>query len=41
METLGPFKGICRVTLGFYWGYIGLMEKTIETNMLGYIGCRV
>ena len=41
METLGPFKEIYRVTLGFYWGYIGLVKKKIETNMLGYIGCRV
>ena len=36
METLGPFKGIYRLILGSYWGYIGIMfygdygkEKTL------------
>ena len=24
-----------------YWGYIGIMEKKMETTILGYIGFRV
>ena len=31
METLGPFKGIYRVILGLYRGYIWIMEKKMET----------
>ena len=32
METLGPFKGIYRDYIGvIYWGYIGIMEKKMET----------
>ena len=44
METLGPFKGIYMVTLGFYWGYIGIREKKMETTGIrgiGYDGFRV
>ena len=37
METLGPFKGIYRVILGLYRGYIGIMEKKMETTIMGYI----
>ena len=33
METLGPFKGVYRVLLGSYWGFIGIMEKQIETSI--------
>ena len=29
------------VILGFYWGYMGLMEKKMETTIMGYIGFRV
>ena len=36
MEALGPFKGISRVTLGLYGGYIGIMENKMETT--GIIG---
>ena len=35
METLGPFKGICRVILGLYWGYIGIMQKKMEATIIG------
>ena len=24
--------------LGLYWGYIGIMEKKMETTIMGYIG---
>ena len=24
--------------LGVYWGYIGIMEKKMETIIMGYIG---
>ena len=24
-----------------YWGYIGIMEKQMETTIMGYIGFRV
>ena len=37
METLGLFKAIYRVILGLYWGYIGIVEKKMETT----IGFRV
>ena len=39
METLGLFKDIYiyRVILGLYWGYIGIVEKKMETT----IGFRV
>ena len=33
METLGPFKGIYRIILGLYWGYIGIMEKKKEATI--------
>ena len=34
METLGPFKGIYRVYIGVInWGYIGIMEKKMETTI--------
>ena len=33
METLGPFKRIYRVILGSYWGYIGIIEKKMETTI--------
>ena len=33
METLGPFKGMYMVTLGFYCGHIGIMEKNMDTTM--------
>ena len=32
METLGPFKGICRVYIGVIWGYIAIIEK-METTI--------
>ena len=35
LEILGPFKGIYRgyigVILGLCWGYVGIMEKEMET----------
>ena len=33
-------RSLERVRIGFYWGYIGMMEKTLETNILywDYIG---
>ena len=35
METLGPFKELCRVYIGvIYWGYIGIMEKKMETTIM-------
>ena len=34
METLGPFKGICRVIgIWGYWGHIGITEKKMETSV--------
>ena len=24
------------VVLGFYWGYMGIMEKKMETTLMGY-----
>ena len=27
--------------IGFYWGYIGIMEKKMESTIMGYIGFRV
>ena len=36
MEALGPFKGLYRVILGSYWGYIGIMEKKMETTIMGF-----
>ena len=30
-----------RVILGLYWGYMGIMEKKMETTILGYIGYRI
>ena len=24
--------------LGLYWGYVGIMEKKMETTIMGYIG---
>ena len=27
--------------LGLYWGYIGIMEKKLETTVMGCIGLRV
>ena len=38
METLGPFKEIYRVILGFYpvvfsWGSMGVMEKNMEITI--------
>ena len=36
METLGPFKGIYKVILGLYWGYIGIMEKQNGSYYLGF-----
>ena len=35
METLGPFKGICRDYIGLFWGYMGIMEKKMETTLMG------
>ena len=33
-ETLGvPLKGINRVILGLYWGYMGIMKKKMETTI--------
>ena len=29
------------VTLGLYWGYMGIVEKNMETTIMGYIGFRV
>ena len=37
MET----TGIIGVILGEYWGYIRIMEKKMETSIMGYIGFRV
>ena len=34
METLGLFKGIYRVIWGLYGGYMGIMEKKMETTIL-------
>ena len=32
---IGLYRGI------FYWGYIGRMEKNMETTIIGYIGLGV
>ena len=32
-QKCGREKGL----LGFYWGYIGIMEKKMETTMMGNI----
>ena len=32
---------IYRVISGLYPGYIGIMEKEVETTIVGYIGFRV
>ena len=26
------------IILGLYWGYLGIMEKKMETTIMGYIG---
>ena len=26
------------IILGLYWGYVGIMEKKMETTIMGYIG---
>ena len=33
-------KGMFRVYIGFYWGYIGIMEKKMEATIMG-LGFRV
>ena len=39
------YIGIIGIILGFMlglcWGYMGIMEKKMETTILGYIGFRV
>ena len=40
METLGPLKGVYRSYTGLYWGYLGIMEKKMETTIWG-LGFRV
>ena len=27
-----------KVILGLYWAYLGIMEKKMETTIIGYIG---
>ena len=29
------------VMWGLYWGYVGIMEKNMETTIMGYIGFKV
>ena len=36
--TIMADKGI---TLGVYWGYIGIMENKMETIIMGYIGFNI
>ena len=33
METLGPFKGIYKGCIGVMLGYIGIMEKKMESTV--------
>ena len=32
--------GYIGVIFGFYWGYMGIMEKKMETTIMDYIGFR-
>ena len=35
---MGSYKGCVKVILGIYWGYIGIMEKNMETTIVVYLG---
>ena len=37
-ENGNYYNGLYRVYIGLYWGYIGIMEKKMETTIMGYIG---
>ena len=39
METImGLYRDYIGYILGLYRGYIGIMEKKMETSIVGYIG---
>ena len=38
METTGIIGGLHRDCRVYYWGYMGIMEKKMETTTMGYIG---
>ena len=37
-ENGNYYNGLYRGYIGLYWGYIGIMEKKMETTIMGYIG---
>ena len=36
-ENGNYYNGLYRGCIGLYWGYIGIMDKKMETTILGYI----
>ena len=38
METIGIIRYILGYILGLYWGYIGIMEKKMETTLICFPG---
>ena len=37
LDVMPVAMKLCRLP-GIYWGYIGIMEKKMETTIMGYIG---